>query len=205
MSPMASQITSLKIVYQTVYSCSDQRKHQSSALQAFVLGIHRSPVNSPHKWPVTRKMFPFDDVIMKRTCMDHYRHYICLYKMLAMVSTIAITIVLTVASNINDDRHYSYGVVRSKRHCGITCGYFYSKQMYFTTIWFVSLHRWHHSSRLVPSSQNRAITKHLLERTAQSSSHFTYDFTSQFKVGGNSCYYYLLLFSCPRQFPQMIR
>ena len=27
-------------------------------------GIHRWPVNSPHKWPVTRKMFPFDDVIM---------------------------------------------------------------------------------------------------------------------------------------------
>ena len=30
----------------------------------FVRGIHRAPVNSPHKWPVTRKMFPFDDVIM---------------------------------------------------------------------------------------------------------------------------------------------
>ena len=27
-------------------------------------GIHRGPVNSPHKRPVTRKMFPFDDVIM---------------------------------------------------------------------------------------------------------------------------------------------
>ena len=27
-------------------------------------GIHRGPVNSPHKWPLTRKMFPFDDVIM---------------------------------------------------------------------------------------------------------------------------------------------
>ena len=27
-------------------------------------GIHRWPVNSPHKGPVTRKMFPFDDVIM---------------------------------------------------------------------------------------------------------------------------------------------
>ena len=39
-------------------------KHQSSASLAFVRGIHRSPVNSPHKWPVTRKMFPFDDVIM---------------------------------------------------------------------------------------------------------------------------------------------
>ena len=29
-----------------------------------VRGIHRCPVNSPHKWPVTRKMFPLDDVIM---------------------------------------------------------------------------------------------------------------------------------------------
>ena len=43
----------------------DQRKRQSSASLAFVRGIHRWPVNSPHKWPVTRQMFPFDDVIMK--------------------------------------------------------------------------------------------------------------------------------------------
>ena len=41
----------------------DQRWYQSSASLAFVWGIHRRPVNSPHKWPVTRKMFPFDDVI----------------------------------------------------------------------------------------------------------------------------------------------
>ena len=54
---MASQITSLTIVYSTVYSASDQRKHQSSASLAFVRGIHRSPANSPHKWPVTRKCF----------------------------------------------------------------------------------------------------------------------------------------------------
>ena len=60
-----SQITSLTIVNSTVYSDADQRKHRSSALLAFVRGIHRRPVNSPHKWPVTRKMFPFDDVIMK--------------------------------------------------------------------------------------------------------------------------------------------
>ena len=52
---MASQITG---------SGADQIKHQSSASLAFVRGIHRSPVNSPHKGPVTRKMFPFDDVIM---------------------------------------------------------------------------------------------------------------------------------------------
>ena len=63
MSAIASQITSLTIVYLTVYSDSDQRQHQSSASLAFVRGIHRGPVNSPHKWPVTRKMFPFDDVI----------------------------------------------------------------------------------------------------------------------------------------------
>ena len=44
---------------------ADQRKHQSSAPLAFVRGIHRGPVNSPHKWPVTLKMFPFDDVIMR--------------------------------------------------------------------------------------------------------------------------------------------
>ena len=64
MGAIASQITSLAIVYSTVYSDADQRKHQSSASLAFVRGIHRGPVNSPHKWPVTRKMFPFDDVIM---------------------------------------------------------------------------------------------------------------------------------------------
>ena len=39
-------------------------KKQSSASLAFVRGIHRWPVGSPHKWPVTRKMFPFDDVII---------------------------------------------------------------------------------------------------------------------------------------------
>ena len=52
---IASQITSLIIVHSTVYSYADQGKHQSSA----------SPVNFPHTRPVTRKMFPFDDVFMK--------------------------------------------------------------------------------------------------------------------------------------------
>ena len=50
--------------YSLVYSDADQKKHQSFASLAFVRGIHRGPVNSPHKGPVTRKMFPFDDVIM---------------------------------------------------------------------------------------------------------------------------------------------
>ena len=41
MTTMASQITSLTVVYSTVYSDADQRKHQSSASLAFVGGIHR--------------------------------------------------------------------------------------------------------------------------------------------------------------------
>ena len=64
MGPMVSPITCLTLVYSTVYSGADQRKHQSSTSLALVLGIHRWPVNSPHKGPVTRKMFPFDDIIM---------------------------------------------------------------------------------------------------------------------------------------------
>ena len=60
MGAMASQITSLTIVYSTVYLGVDQ----SFTLLGFAQGIHRRPVNSPHKWPVTRKMFPFDDFIM---------------------------------------------------------------------------------------------------------------------------------------------
>ena len=61
---IASQITSLTIIYSIFYSDADQRKPQSSASLAFVREIHRGPVNSPHKWPVTRKMFPFDDIMV---------------------------------------------------------------------------------------------------------------------------------------------
>ena len=68
MGAMASQITSRTIIYSTVFSGADQSKHQSSASLAFVWGIHRGPVNSPQKWPVTRKMFPVDDVIMNSHC-----------------------------------------------------------------------------------------------------------------------------------------
>ena len=72
MGAIASQITSLTIIYSTVYSDADQRKHQSSASLAFVRGIHRGPVNSPHRWQVTRKMFPFDDVITTAVEMTSY-------------------------------------------------------------------------------------------------------------------------------------
>ena len=63
-SAMASQITSLTIVHSIDFSGADQRKHQRSALPAFVRGILRWPLHSPNRGPVTRKFFSFDDVIM---------------------------------------------------------------------------------------------------------------------------------------------
>ena len=83
MNPIASQITSLTIVCSTVYSDADQRKHQSSASLAFVW-------NSPHKWPVTRKTFPFDDVIMvvsNKPC-GSIRHEIAWYNLVSTLFTI---------------------------------------------------------------------------------------------------------------------
>ena len=94
MNVMASQITSLKIGYSTVYSGAYQRKYQSSASLAFVMGIHRWPMNSPHKGPVTRKMFPFYDAIIKGPVMTqefpcHGVHMFGLWRM-GMFSTICI-------------------------------------------------------------------------------------------------------------------
>ena len=63
MSAMASQITGVTIVYSTVHSGADQRKHQSSVSLAFVRGIRQWQEHSPHKGPVPRKLSPFDDVI----------------------------------------------------------------------------------------------------------------------------------------------
>ena len=73
MGAMASQITSLTIVCSNLYSGADQRKHESSVSLAFVRGIHRWPVNSPHKGPVTRKMSPFNDVILICAWTDSWR------------------------------------------------------------------------------------------------------------------------------------
>ena len=56
MSAMVSQITGVSIVCWTICSGANQRKHQSSPSMAFVKGIHRWPVDSPHKAPIMRKM-----------------------------------------------------------------------------------------------------------------------------------------------------
>ena len=66
MSPVSSQITSVLMVCSTVYSGVDLRKHQSSMPLAFMRGIHRWPVNSPHKGPVTWKMLS----LMTSSCSE---------------------------------------------------------------------------------------------------------------------------------------
>ena len=66
----------LTIVYSSDYSGAD-KKNQSSASQAFVVGIHLWPVNSQHKWPVTRKIVPFHDVIMIFTANKKFTNSIC--------------------------------------------------------------------------------------------------------------------------------
>ena len=98
MSVIASQITGVSIVCSTVCWGADQRKHQSSASLAFVRGIHRWPVDSRHKGPVTRKTFPFDDVFIllytrrryinvgqkcfRRSHIHHpiKNYYVCIFK-----------------------------------------------------------------------------------------------------------------------------
>ena len=64
MSVMVSPITGISIVYPPVCSDIDQSKHQSCTSLVFVREIHWWPLNSPHKGPITQKMFPFDDVII---------------------------------------------------------------------------------------------------------------------------------------------
>ena len=63
-SAVATQLTGVSIIHSTVCSGAEQRMRQSSASLVFVMGIHRWPVNSPHRGPVTRKMFPLDYAII---------------------------------------------------------------------------------------------------------------------------------------------
>ena len=90
MGAIASQITSLTIVYSTVYSDAVQRKHQSTVSLAFVPVhhfVHRGPVTSPHKWPVTQKMFPFNDFIMSGI---YFQKLLCLWQSLVFLEIVFI-------------------------------------------------------------------------------------------------------------------
>ena len=73
-SDRAYQITGIWTVCSVQCSGVHQRKSQIFTSLAFMRGIHRLPVNFRHKRPVMRKMFSFDDVIMKYNEMSVYFH-----------------------------------------------------------------------------------------------------------------------------------
>ena len=128
MNAMASQMTSGTIVYWTVvysavYSGADQRTHQSSApRQDFVRAIQWWRGNSPHKWPVTRKMFPFDGVIMRICEVSVYRMINeCMYKYVC----VCVCAYSTIHKHFSIDCHISTFVMcplkNSTSKCWITC------------------------------------------------------------------------------------
>ena len=96
MGVIASQITSLTIVYSTVYSDADQRKHQSSASLAFVRGIHRGPDELPAQMASYAENFPFDDAIMharighisSTLCPMEYQHGFDVLRSVVVISKV---------------------------------------------------------------------------------------------------------------------
>ena len=71
MGAMASQITSLTIVFSTVYLDTDQRKTPKLRVTGLCTGNSTETGDFPAQW----KIFPFDDVIMKFKCWKsiHYK------------------------------------------------------------------------------------------------------------------------------------
>ena len=119
MTATASQITTLRLFTQPFIPGADQKKHQSSASLAFVRGIHRWPVNSPLKGPVTRKMFPFDDVIM-RNCHNPNRtkHNKALYMfdLIIWIFRVKISFLCPIRFQMIRFAHYSYATRALWRH-----------------------------------------------------------------------------------------
>ena len=95
-----------RLFTQTFIQSADQRKHQSSTSLAFAWGVHRWPLNSLHKGPVTRKTFPFDDVIMIMfyfdfsPCLSAKLHYSLCNKILFLIWFLLASILSTVSEQI---------------------------------------------------------------------------------------------------------
>ena len=142
MGAMASQITSPTLVYSTVYSDADRRQHKSSALLDFVWGIHRGPVNSPHKGPVTRKMFPFDDVIMFTSGLLHW------YWNSHVIDTVTPPLTKRLARIWTNKSHRDNSCKHNKtgatKHCSCSTGYTAALNLLYTHLhgkWDL----WHHN------------------------------------------------------------
>ena len=107
MSAMDIQITGASIVCSAVCSGEYQRKHQSSTSLPFVGWIHQWPVHSPHKGPVTRKMFPFNDVIMKCTNISAVNSFLAQF----LVTEHTLCQFTTHWTPFRKDRHVQYNIL----------------------------------------------------------------------------------------------
>ena len=74
---------------------ADQRKHPSSVSLAFVRGIHQWPMNSPHRGPITRKMFQFDNIIMRKV-VSMYSFSVTCWLFVYIYGAVAFPVLLTI-------------------------------------------------------------------------------------------------------------
>ena len=88
MGAIASQITSLAIVYSAVYSDADQRKHEGSASLAIVWGIHRDRWIPRTKGQLRGKCFHLMTSSWEfgRSPTRWYLCYLCFRFLVAMVT-----------------------------------------------------------------------------------------------------------------------
>ena len=163
MGAIASQITSLMTVYSTFYSGVDQRKQQSSASLAFVRGIHRWTVNSPHKWPVMRINFPFDDVIM------HYQTTVNYWMPISYLTGVIVAISrnLTFFCKIQPFLNSSYGTNSAPSH--------YLNQCWNIDNWnLMNKTQWNLNRKFIHFHARKCICKYRL----RNGGHFVQDETS---------------------------
>ena len=76
MGAIESQIISLTIAYSIIFFRRRSKKTSKLRVTGLCAGNSPGTVNSPHKWPVTRKMFPFDDVIVSQTKHMDYEAFV---------------------------------------------------------------------------------------------------------------------------------
>ena len=146
MSVIASQIAGVLIVYSTVCSGADERKYQGSASLAFVGGIQLWSVDSPHKGPVTQKMFPFDDVIMCGSSLSTWSHVdFMTWRYVSHYSPFVVGVQqLPLDSPHKGPVIWSFSLLQTRQSCWITCDVKVGTLSWFVTyllctfeIWFI--------------------------------------------------------------------
>ena len=104
MCVMTSQITSNSTVYSTICSGQHQRNTEALPYWPFVRGIHRSPVNSPHKGPVTRKGFPWWRHHAHERVMECNSKYLGENYFFDYLGVVAITLAAATAMSISNNK-----------------------------------------------------------------------------------------------------